>query len=326
MRISNVTTNPYRLFGTVAAVALFVAWSAGQAPAAPNAYQIFANARAYWLQQRYPERLNYTIAVGVVEGGHERVERYHADYDAVRDIVTVDPFSDYQREHPTRVSGVNVGFLFWSLTKPLPPIDFLGVPHLAPNYSFGMAPFVPAPSPTPFNSAALVAEIRQEFHDPNPRAAPSPTPSQRGLREIATVVAHNRDYQITLLGVDTVDGHPCYHLGLTPTHDPGRYRIRQAWIDEATYAPWKIQDALNFTNGPATGVAWTILFDDVDGSHYVKEEDATAPMATRGEIYTHASVRFEHLRAANSSDVRPQLVPDAGTILSEPPWPEGKHP
>ena len=286
--------------------------------AAPDPYAIFANARAYWLQQRYPMILDYDVAVDVTEGGKERIERYAAEYDAVNGSARVDPVSDYQREHPVAVKGMNLGILGFHLNKPLPPIDFLGVPYLAPNYSFGMAPFVPAPTPTPFNSAALVAQIRREFHDPNPRttasASPSPAP---GLQEIATVYAHNHDYMIVLLGMQTIDGHPCYHLGLTPTRDPGRYRIRQAWIDEQTFAPWQLQDALNFTSGPGTNVAWLIHFDDVGGAHYVSEEDALAPMSAGGQIYTKPAVRFEDVHSVDEATLKAPLIED-GTLLQEP--------
>lgn len=287
--------------------------------AAPDPYAIFANARAFWLEQVYPQRLEYDVAIDVSEGGKEKVEHYAADYDAVHDVITVDPISDYQLAHPTIPRGVDLGILGFRLNKPLPPIDFLGVPQLAPTYSFGMAPFVPAPTPTPFNSAALVAQIRQEFHDPNPRDRTSPSPSPSGgLQEIATVVARNRDYTIAFLGTATIDGHPCYHLGLTPTRDPGHFRIRQAWIDEQTFAPWQLQDALNFVSGPGTNVAWMIHFADVDGAHYVSEEDAQAPMSTGGEIYTKAAVRFENIHAVTDSTLAPVIVNDTGAPLEEP--------
>ncbi len=301
----------------LAALATLCALAAPRASAAPDPYEIFANARAYWQEQSYPMLLDYDIAVDVTEGGHERVERYAAEYDAVSGIPHLDPVSDYERAHPTVAKGINLGILGFRLNKPVPPIDFLGVPYLAPNYSFGMAPFVPAPTPTPFNSAALVAQIRKEFHDPNPRATPTPSPTPNSLEEIATVYAHNRDYTITLIGTDTIDGHVCYHLGLTPTRDPGRYRIRQAWIDEQTFAPWQLEDALNFTSGPGTNVAWTIHFDDVAGAHYVREEDALAPMSTGGEIYAETALRFENLRSVDESTVRAPIV-QGGTLLEEP--------
>ncbi len=283
--------------------------------AGPDPYDIFARSRAYWLQQRYPPRVDYNVAVDVVEGGKERVERYTSSYDAVTNAVTVDPISDYQLAHPVKASGVNLGILTWRLNKPLPKIDFIGVPHLAPNYSFGMAPFQPAPTPTPFNSAALVDEIRSEFHDPNPRVASS-TPAP-GLREIGAVVANNREYAITLLGTETVDGHACYHLALQPTREPHRFRIRQAWIDEATYAPWRLVDALNFIDGPGTAVAWTIDFADIDGAHYVATESANAAIAVSGEIYQQTTVRFENIHAGPPLHEL-SLANDTGEPLLEP--------
>jgi len=282
----------------------------------PDPYQIFARSRAYWLQQQYPPSVAYTVAVDVVEGGKERVERYEASMDGITGAVTVDPVSDYQLAHPLRATGANLSFFGVRLNKPLPQEDFLGVPHLAPSYSFGMAPFVPAPTPTPFDSNALVAQIRRDFHDPNPRVTPAPRASD-GLREIATVVARNRDYTISLLGIESVDGHACYHLALAPTREPGRFRIRQAWIDESSFAPWRLIDAVNFSNGPGTGVAWTIDFADVGGAHYIATEAADAPMSVSGEIYSAATIRFENIHPGTLK--RPDLgVPGSGLVLEEP--------
>jgi hypothetical protein len=307
------------LFATAALIAV----AAPRAVAAPDPYQIFGNARAYWHQQRYPALLDYSVAVDVVEAGNERVERYASEYNAVTNEVQVDPVSDYERAHPVHPKGMNFSFNgAIPLGKPMPSIDFLGVPYLAPAYSFGMAPFIPAPTPTPFNSVALVQEIRQEFHDPNPRATPTATATPNaGLQEIATVYAHNRDYTITLLGMDTIDGHACYHLGLTPTRDPGHFRIRQAWIDEQTFATWQLQDALNFTDGPGTSVAWTIHFAQLDGAQYIREEDALGPMKAGGEIYTKASLRFENLLAASGAALHGEVMDGVGNPLEEPPPP-----
>lgn len=304
--------------GALLTLVAVVAVAAPRAAAAPDPYQIFGNARAYWHQQKYPALIDYEVAVDVVEGGNERVEHYASEYNAETNVVQVDPVSDYERAHPVYPKGINISIIV-PLNKPLPPVDWLGVPYLAPTYSFGMAPFIPAPTPTPFNSAALVTEIRKEFHDPNPRATPSATPTpDAGLQEIATVYAHNRDYTITLLGTETIDGHPCYHLGLTPTRDPGQFRIRQAWIDEQTFATWQLQDALNFTSGPGTSVAWTIHFAQVDGAQYIREEDALGPMKRGGEIYTKASVWFENLLSANAPALPSEVMDSVGTPLQEP--------
>ena len=280
----------------------------------PDPYDIFARARAYWQTQRYPTAISYDVAISVREGGIERTQRYGTYYDAVANVITVDPVSDYELAHPTYPTGIGIGLLFWRLNKPLPPADWLGVPKIAPTYSFGMAPFVPAPTPTPFNSSALVDEIRSEFHDANPHASPTPTPDM--LSEIATVVARNRDYDITLLGTDTVDGHECYHLGLQPSRDPKKFRIRQAWVDQSTFATWKLVDALNFKSGPGTNMPWTIHFVDIAGAHYISEEDASAPMGYGGLIFSSVSYRFENVGAATKSPLTNLMM--NGTLIEEP--------
>jgi len=288
--------------------------AAALAAPSPNPYDIFARARAYWLEQKYPTALSYDVAVTVTEGGTTRTERYDSYYDAVENTISVDPLSDFERDHPVVPKGINLDVFALRLNKPLASPDWLGVPRITPTYSFGMAPFVPAPTPTPFNSAALVDEIRQEFHDPNPRVTPTPVPS--GLSEIATVVAHNRDYAITLLGTDVVDGHSCYHLGLEPEREPGVFRIRQAWIDETSFATWKLVNAANFRLGPGTKIPWTIHFADVGGVHYISEEDASTAMDFNAQIFSNASFRFENIVAAAKSPLG--NITMNGTIEEEP--------
>jgi hypothetical protein len=295
---------------------LHLVLAAALAAPSPDPYDIFARARAYWLTQTYPTRLDYDVAVSVTEGGHDRIERYSESFDAVNDVMTVDPVSDYEHAHPTVPTGINVGILGLKIGKPLPPADWLGVPRLAPNYSFGMAPFVPAPTPTPFNSAALVDQIRNEFHDPNPRVTPSPAPAP-GLSEIVRVVARNRDYVITLLGTDSIDGHDCYHLSLQPQREPGKYRIRQAWIDESTFATWQLVNAMNFTGGPVNRVPWTIHFADIAGAQYIREEDANAAVAKDGEIFSQVAFRFENIHPVTESSLS-GVLEEHGAMVEEP--------
>jgi hypothetical protein len=285
---------------------LLLAALAAPVQAAPDPYYLFSQARQYWEHQHYPALVEYRVAVDVEEGGKERVERYRSALDASDGSIGVDPISDWELQHPATGSGVNMSFLFLRVGKPEAPEDFIGVPVLSPAYSFGMAPFPETVPDAKLSDAELVAKIRKEFHDPNPRAsaAPASTPSS-SLREIATVVAYKRDYAISLVGDETVDGRLCYHLHLAPLHDPGRLRLRDLWIDQSTSATWKLIEALNFVDGPGTRVPWTVRFADIDGAHYVTSEEADAPMAVAGLVYTHTAVRFEDVRAVSKLDFRP---------------------
>ncbi|MDE2482309.1 MAG: hypothetical protein KGN02_08980 [bacterium] len=302
---------------TLGTLGALLAPYATRSDASPDPYSIYAQARSAWRENRYPPQIAYDVAVAVTEGGKERVERYRSAYDARRGVVRVDPVSDYELAHPVKPTGVNLALLFLRVGKPLPPVDFLGVPRLAPTYSFGMSGFVPAPSPTPFDSAALVREIRADFHDPNPRERATPTPRASELPEIAFESASHHDYTVTLLGSDEVAGHACYHLRLRPMRDPRHLRLRELWVDQASFATWKIVEALNFANGPGTTVPWTIRFADLGGAHYIAREDADAPIRAGGEIYERAEVRFEHVREVVRMPLRAPLG-QSGTFLDEP--------
>ena len=286
-------------------------------------YAIYAQAQAYWFSQRYPQMLAYRVVVRIVEGGNERVERYETRFDATGDEISVDPVSDFEKQNPVRPpGGVNFSlFGFYRIGKPEPQVDFLGVPRLTPTYSFGMAPFVPAPEPTPFNSAALVAEIRKEYHDPDPRVTPTPTPSAEPP-VIAVVVAAHRNYVIRYAGQETVNGHLCYHVTMRAVHDPGKYRLRDLWVDENDYAVWRLRVGINFMSGPGTKIPWIVDFTDIDGEHYIDREIAGAPMAVAGEIYTQASVEFENVGAAgDEASPMPLLLPLRNTLEEPTPMP-----
>ncbi|HEY3674812.1 MAG TPA: hypothetical protein VGK84_02355 [Candidatus Tumulicola sp.] len=280
-------------------------------------YAIYAQAQAYWLAQRYPQQLQYRVVVRILEAGKERVERYESRYDASSDAIDVNPVSDYERDNPVRPSGLNIGILGYRIGKPLPQVDFLGVPVLAPTYTFGMASFVPAPEPTPFNSEALVNEIRREYNDPNPRVTPTPTPPAEPP-VIAVVVAAHRNYAITFAGAETIAGHPCYHLRLRAVRDPGKYRLRDLWIDQGTTATWRLAVGSNFLTGPGTKIPWTVDFVEINGVQYIDQETAAVPMSVAGEIYTQTVVGFENVRPLedNAIPMPPQF--QWHDVLQEP--------
>jgi len=183
-----------------------------------------------------------------------------------------------------------------------------------------MAPFVAAKPLYGLTPMQIVAEVRAAFHDPNPRAAvaASPPPSNGGLHEIADIKVFKRDYTITFVGTDAVQGHACYHLALLPTRSPHDYRLRDIWIDRATGATRKLREAINFKNGPGTDVPWTITFARIDGAQYVARERADAPMSYRGLVYAHASVAFIGVAATTALPPTMIVPATADLILNEP--------
>ena len=253
-------------------------------------YAIYAAARTYWENARYPAFVSYTVDVRVEEAGLWKTNHYHLTYDAGSDVVHVNPVSDEEIAHPHRVPPGPVGSIFgFRVTKAESRTDYLGVPELAPNYSFGLAKYVPKDS---IDSKELVKQIRDEFHDP---ARPKPQPSPTGIPEIADVHAVARDYDITLTGIETVDGHADYHLKLRPVRAPKRYRLRDLWIDERTYFTDRLVNDGNFVDGPGPGVMWNVSFARVWDAPYVQQEVAQGPLAFPGATYQQASVSFEDI-------------------------------
>jgi hypothetical protein len=305
---------PTRLALAVAALVCGCAFAGAQAVAAPDPYSVFAKSRSYWVHQHYPQMLQYSVAVNVTENGNARVERYDSMYDAVNNAISVDPVSDYERAHPVVPTGIDFSVASQHIGKPYPEIDFLGVPRLAPNYSFGMAPFIPAHND--YDSDDLVSMVRSDYQTPAPFRIPGNPP--KALPIIGTVVATDHSYHISLVGDENIDGHDCYHLALTPERDPSRYRIREAWIDRTSFAPWKLIDATNFRGGAPSTVAWTISFADVNGAHYVSHERADAPISIDGRLFSAAVVSFENVRRTGSLFPSEVIPPSAYSALTEP--------
>ncbi|HEY9085040.1 MAG TPA: hypothetical protein VIN40_03750 [Candidatus Tyrphobacter sp.] len=308
------------MLGRVLCLAVLSALTLGAGNAAPDPYVIYDQAESFWFSQSYPPYLEYHVAVEVREAAIARVERYASGFDAMDGAIWVDPVSDYEQAHPYVPHGINVSILGMNVGKPEPSIDFVGVPILTPTYSFGMAPFIAAAPPGSAESARqLVAAIRRAFHDPYPPGrAPPRSAAPNHLLEIAHAVVTRRIYDITLLGVEGVDGHDCYHLRLSPRQDPGRYRLRDLWVDEGSGATWRLREALNFVEGPGTTVPWTVRFDNIAGVQYVADESADAPLRSRGATYSSVVVRFEGLHAVTIPQWNPISITPQSNTLREP--------
>lgn len=305
-------------------IAVLLASFAAPAAASPDPYFLFSQARRYWETQTYPRFLNYTVTVEVDYRGERRVEHYASAFNAMNNTIWVDPISDYERAHPATGSGF--GFNLRGGLQPAPDQDFLGVPMLSPTYSFTIGRFEPVAAPRPKTDAEIVAEVRAQFHDPDPRkkkTIPSATPasvdpSVDGLREIAAVVAYRRAYTIVLVGDESVDGHDCFHLHLEPVHVDGRYRLRDLWLDKNTYATVRANTALNFVDGPGTHVPWTIDFGEVGGAQYIRSETSDGPVVYDTHHYPQVRIRFDDVRP-RETPVYGRAVPfSAYLILSEP--------
>lgn len=271
--------------------------------AGADPYQIFGQARNVFAQQRYPQYLTYTVAVHVTERGVDKAKHYHLAYDAKDAKIFVNPVSDEERVAPPDPYGVTFHLrpkrqyktLFdKKVGNPGEAVDYLGVPMISPTYSFGMSDTV---SEGDQNPDALVQEIRKEFNDPTPPLKAREIVNDPKMKTIAVVVGYRRRYNITLDGIENIDGHDCYHLSLRPAYRSTKLRLRELWIDTQTYETRKLVSAANFTG---SRVPWLITFDELGGVLYIANESAMAPVGVGDHRYEQASVSFENITPSNT--------------------------
>ena len=294
----------------------------GAAPAQTDPYSIFARSRAVWSTQHYPHYLSYTIAVHVSERGVQKSRHYHLTYDAQTETIDVNPISDEEHAAPP----VATGFL-WHLQpkrqhavlfdkkvgNPGEAVDFLGIPKLAPTYSFGMK--VHSGTEDGRDDDALIAQIRQEFNDPMPAAKDQELAAQGQLKSIASVTSRTRSYTIQLAGVDTLGGQPCYHLLLQPNGNPRVFRLRQAWVDQQTFQTRQLISDGNFTG---SAVPWLVTFADIDGALYIASEVAQAPVGVGEHRYESASISFESISQTSAPTHMGGTFVTKQSLMTEP--------
>jgi hypothetical protein len=169
----------------------------------------------------------------------------------------------------------------------------------------------------------IVGQVRTAFNDPAPPdRSPQPNASTGGPPIIESETVYNRAYRVTLGGIESIYGVPAYHLYLQALRDPGRYRLRELWVDTRSFAPIQLVEGINFVEGPGKTVPWRVRFSNVEGALYVYDEKALRPMHYDGLVYPQANVAFENIHAVEQlSRPPPPLALQAPLIMSEPRFP-----
>jgi hypothetical protein len=292
--------------------------------AGADPYQIFAHARSVWMSQQYPPYVSYTIAVSVDENGVAKTNHYQAIYDSTRDAVHVDAVSAEERNDPHIPDGTNMTLepkrnfrtIFKKRVGPTEQVvDFLGVPMLAPNYSFGIAPYVAPVQSQTADQAQLVAQIRQQFNDPMSEQKAEALSKAGGLKQIGSVTSTDREYDISYAGIDTLSGRSAYHLLLRPLRSADRHRLRELWVDTETFTTPQVVTQGNFANG---GVPWTITFAVIGGVQYIASERAGAIVTVGPHRYDQATVSFQSVASTQPSRYLWDGIGTTKDTLSEP--------
>jgi len=167
----------------------------------------------------------------------------------------IDPDEDRKR-----LKGFPISIFVFKIadTNPdFPPIH-VDDPIVEPFDSFGMGGGGSEPAPMP---SVVIGPIT-----PN-----EPTPSETPLREIGRVETESRVYDVRLVGTEQVGQATDYHLTLTPLRDPKINRLRELWIDAATYATDKLVVAGIYNGQPYNAVRWLVTYTTFDRRQYVQQ-------------------------------------------------------
>lgn len=298
------------------------------AAATHDPYLIFERARQVWTSQQYPRAVAYTIAVTVDDRGVTKKNHYRAVYDTLLGRIYVDAVSEEERDHPYVPNGIDMSIApkrqFRTLFKrpvgrPQRAVDYLGVPVLAPTYSFGISPLAPLVASQQPDQTALVEEIRRQFHDPMSKlnARELGRADDADLRTIARVIVAKKDYTIVYRGVASLDGRTAFHLSLRPLRPSYRLRLRELWIDTQNYRTLQLVTQGNFDD---QSVPWLVTFDTIGGAQYLETEAALKPFSHGRYTYRQAAISFEGITPLSSlpHDMWLPVTPTAD-LLTEPP-------
>jgi len=248
--------------------------ASGAVPAGLTADEIFARTRTVFSRNTLPHYVLYTITISFIRGDHRKWQRYDGYEDTRKSQTTISDVSREEYQHPYEPPGgfsFGVPFIKMPRSKAFLAANPLGAPNLAIDYDFGMQPARPTHS-------ALSA--------PDPPG----TPQIQVIGRIETVA---RDYRATLADTQTEDGVRVEHLTLVPTHDPDRLRLRDIWLNAATFEPLRLQLSANFDRAPANRVPWMVWLRKVDGGIIIDHEEAQAPLdyGFDGDL-GHATIAF----------------------------------
>jgi hypothetical protein len=252
----------------------------------PSAEDILLKARQVWDAQIYPSRIDYIVTVRVVQNGVMATKHYEAEYAPASTDLHVTTASNEQLANPEQSHGINIRITreargqkaFSVPVTSEAPVDNMGVPLLFPTYSFGLAHTKGTGATTPGAPTQTVDDT-----------------SEPGV--IGTVVSRPRTYAVTNLGLEDYEGGRAFHLSLKPLRDPGKYRLRELWVDSTRFSTVKAVTEGNFVDGPGARANWTITFQTVDGAQYIDTEKAEGLKVGMTGRFDQASISFEAIQA-----------------------------
>jgi hypothetical protein len=227
--------------------------------------RIFAKVREVWRTRADVPYVRYGALERYQHGSHVVDSWYDVYYRTSDGAMKLEQLHDVPAEN-ARLKGFAFsifGASIFDTNSDATPIR-VDEPRIEPDSSFGL-------------KTRFAATLTLASPAPAASAAPSPLASD-ALREITHVESNTRAYQVDVVGPETVLGASTVHLHMTPLHDPTLNRLRDLWVDPATYrtVQLRVQGLLN--GKPYDGVAWTVRYVVLEGRSYVQQISADAPL------------------------------------------------
>lgn len=175
----------------------------------PDAREIFSHARAVWRSRSVPRYIRYRTATQMRLNHKTTVERAEVLLRTRDRIAFVRVFRGGQTGDSGEVTIKSL--------------------RLIPNSSFGLAPKAANDDEFPFGQ---------------------PAPQTSSPPQIGRVVATTKPlYDVSLVGSELVDGHPCWHLALQPAAGMNG-PLRNVWVDRDTFDIRKLDGVTDLKKGP----------------------------------------------------------------------------
>jgi hypothetical protein len=259
-RIARFTTEPENAIGSLDLT------RASSPPAGTfmSGPEILRRTRVLLQSLRYPPFISFVVNVRATIGSKPFAESFQSIVRTRDDIVATHtiPFASTNKpENPYGTDIMIFGLRFHPGHSQNHEEPF-GVPQISPLYSFGLRP---------------PGEIL-------PSLFPTPEPEATDIRTLGRIETFAQDYEVTLAGIEPYAARYAYHLALRPVHDPGRYRLRDIWIDTKAFVPRKLRSAGIFPQGLASSLTWDVSYTIVNGYWLMDRESTDSIVHTGGGL------------------------------------------
>jgi hypothetical protein len=259
----------------------------------PEAERDFVNARDWWRARTDAPYVRYGALVRYLHDGHV-FDNWWDVYQRTADgALALAPLHDAEEENH-RLRGVPFsifGLKIFDTNRDAAPIR-LDDPRIDIASSFGIVTrfgksIVPRVASSPRSGASFATPIPQTTDD---------------LREIGRIESNTRAYDIRIAGTEMVAGSPALHLVLAPIRDPKINRLRDLWLEPATFRTVQSRVQGILENKPYDGISWTVHYVLVEGRQYVQQVVADEPLHF-GLDTTLAKFEFDFVDLHFPSDV-----------------------